>query len=187
MERVDPPVHTVFGMEIAPRLTRPRNPPHATSQPGIIGEAGATIAIAPKRLGGEKAGGTDRAQAATATAMLRTPEALGAVFDHRQTISISDGINGREISRLAIQAHRDDRLGTLTDRLLQLGRIQVVGGRIDVHVHRHGTQQGIRFRCGNEGKGFGDHLIPCLNTRRHQNDQHASVPLATAMQCFTPT
>ena len=76
---------------------------------------------------------------------------------------IGNRIDRREISRLPIQAHRDDRLGARADRLLELGWIEVVAGRIDVHVHRRSTKKGDRFRCGNEGKRRGDHLITGLH------------------------
>jgi len=171
LKRVDPSVHADIAMEIAPLLAVPGDAPHPVGQFRIVRKTGSAIAIATQGLGGKKAGGADRAQAAAEVALLGTAEALGAVFNHRQAMPIGNRIDRRKISRLPVQAHRNNRLGARADRLLELGWIEVVAGRIDIHVHRRGAKKGDRFRCGNEGKRCGDDLIAGPHAQRHQGYQ----------------
>ena len=83
LKRVDPSIHAEVAMEIATLLAVAGDAPHSVGQCRIVCKTGAAIAIATQGLGGEKAGGADRAQTATTAPLLGATEALSAVFNHR--------------------------------------------------------------------------------------------------------
>ncbi|MNR18408.1 hypothetical protein D3C85_1351360 [compost metagenome] len=75
-----------------------------------------------------------------------------------------------EVCALAIQAHRNNGLGPRRDRSLQQRRVQVVGARIDVHVHRLGAQQRHRLGSGDVRKTRCDDFIARPDAKRHLSD-----------------
>ena len=98
--------------------------------------------------------------------------------------NVQDGI---EIRGLAMQVHRQDRLGAVGDRRLDLGDVHVEGVR--VHVDEHGA--GARVVDGrhgrDEGAGDRDDLVPRTDTGRQESqmqgagagiDADAEVPAA---------
>jgi len=136
----------------------------------VVGEDGAAVAIAAERLAGEEAGAGDGAEVARHAALVAGAEALRGVFDHRDAVLGSDGVDGVEVGALAVQAHRDDGLGLGRDGGFEQRRVEVVGARIDVDIHRLGTEYGDGLGGGDVGEARGDDLVAVGHADCHLGD-----------------
>ena len=136
----------------------------------VVGEYGAAVAIAAERLAGEEAGAGDGAEVARHAALVARAEALCSVFDDRDAVLGGDGVDGVEVGALAVQAHRDDRLGLGRDGGFEQRRVEIVGARVDVYIHRLGAEHGDGFGGGDVGEARGDDLVAVGYAHRHLGD-----------------
>src|SRR5690554_6442966 len=127
-------------MVITPILPVAGNLPQYGGQLIIIGENRSTIPIATQRLTREEAGAANGAQVAGFPAFITCAKALGAVFNHRNTVFLGNGIDGVEICALAVQRNRDNRFGARRNRCFQFGGVHVVGFWVNVYINWLGTQ-----------------------------------------------
>jgi len=155
---------------IAPVLTVHPNLPRQGGQPLVVGEQGAALTVAAQGLGREEAAAADAAEAAGTPLVMGGAEALGAVFDHRQAVSLGDGVDGGHVSALAVEADRHDGLDVGADSLFQQGGVEVEGARIDVHIDRSCPHQGDYLAGGDEGEGGGNDLVSRPDVQGHQGD-----------------
>ena len=93
---------------------------------------------------------------------------LAGILDHEQVVLPGDRQDRVQVGRQPLDVHGDDRLGALGDRRLQLGRVHVVGARVDVHEHRDGVLVQRAGGRGQEGEGGGDHLVARPDADRGQ-------------------
>ena len=122
-------------------------------------------------LGGMKAQAGQIAVAQHArSAGLAHAEGVGGVIDDLQAVPVGDGLDGRDIARVAVAMHRHDRGGLRRDGRLDPGRVHVERGGVDIDEHGRDAvpQQGVRG--GHEGVGRGDDFArhTGLLQRRHQ-------------------
>ena len=136
----------------------------------VVGEDGAAVAIAAERLAGEEAGAGDGAEVARHAALVAGAEALRSVFDDRDAKFGGDGVDGVEVGALAVQAHRDDGAGLGRDGGFEQRRVEIVGARVDVDIHRLGAKHGDGFGGGDVGEARGDDLIAVGHADRHLGD-----------------
>ena len=99
--------------------------------------------------------------------MIAGAEALGGVLDHRQPMACGDGLDGVHVGALAIERDRHDGAGASGDGGFDLGRIDVVGDRIDVDEHRTRAKERDHLAGGDEGEGGGDDLVATTDLERH--------------------
>lgn len=125
----------------------------------VAREDGATVAIAAKRLAGEEAGASDGSEVAALAAFVAGAKALGGVLDHRNAMFGGYRVDSVKVCALPVQAHWNDGLGARGDGSFEQCRIEVVGARIDVHIHRFGAKQGYGFRRGDVGEAGGDDFV----------------------------
>lgn len=136
----------------------------------VVGEDRTAVAVAAERLAGEEAGAGDGAEVARHAALVAGAEALCSVFNHRYAVLGGDGVDGVEVGALAVQAHRDDGAGLGRDGGFEQRRVEVVGARIDVDIHRLGTEYGDGFGGGDVGEARGDDLVAVGHAHRHLGD-----------------
>ena len=96
---------------------------------------------------------------------------LGGVFDHHKLVFLRDPHYGVHIGHLAVKVDRDDGARVRGYLRLDLRRVEVVTGRVDVHEDRLGADARNRARGGKKGVGRGDHLVARANPLRHQANQ----------------
>jgi hypothetical protein len=106
--------------------------------------------------------------------MMASHEALGAFIDHGQFMKGSNRNNCREICRLAVQTDRHDRLISRGDSSLKLAGVQVLGGWIDLDVHRNYPQKGNGLDSSDERGGYGKYLVASLQPQGRQGDQQGT-------------
>ena len=163
----------------------------------VAGEQRTAIAIAAQGLAGEEAGAGDAAEVAALVAQPAAgppqgglarlggrpggqdrggPEVAGAkalrrVFDHHQPVAQRDGVDGRHVGHLAVEADRHDGPRARRDRGLDQGRIDIAGIGLDIDIHRLAAQQHDHLGGGGKGEGRGDDLVTGLQGYGHQRDQ----------------
>src|SRR5260370_10252352 len=71
---------------------------------------------------------------------------------------------------MTIEMHRHDSSGTRGDRSLNLLRIQIEGGVLDIHEHRFGANIRNRRAGGNERERRGDNFITRLKFKQPHGD-----------------
>lgn len=139
-------------------------------EPVVVGEDRPAVAVAAERLAGEEAGAGDGAEVARHTALVAGAEALCGVFDDRDAVPGGDGVDGVEVGALAVQAHRDDGLRLGRDGGFEQRRVEVVGARVDVDVHRLGAEHGDGFGGGDVGEARGDDFVAVGDAHGHLGD-----------------
>src|SRR2546425_4592321 len=77
----------------------------------IVGEQGASIAIATQRFGWEKASAANRGDPTTAAAALSGAETLSVILDNWQAMVIGNGVDASIIRHLSEQAHGQNGFG----------------------------------------------------------------------------
>src|ERR1044071_4056526 len=122
-------------MKMALHPTVRANGLHAFDKLLIAGKQGASISVASKGFGREKARAPDSRNTATSLSLLARPEALGGVFNDRDPMRARDLVDSFVIRHLPEQVHGDNRLGAWRNRGFQFGGIEVVGLGVDVHKH----------------------------------------------------
>ena len=137
----------------------------------VVGEQCATVAITTQGLAGEKTRRTKGRQTARALALVQRAKTLRAVFDHRQTMLRSNGIDGRHVGHLAVQTHRHDGARTRCDLGADQVGVDVAGVGLDVHKHWLGTQQHDGLCRGGKGKRRGDDFVTGLDAQSHHGDE----------------
>lgn len=137
----------------------------------VAGEDRTAVAVAAEGLAREEACAADVAQVAALTPLVFGTKALGGILDHDQLVPVSDRIDLVHVSRLAVQTHRHNGLGTRRDRSLDLRGVDVAGIRLDVHEDGFGAKQHDHFRSGDKSKGGGDDFVTGLDAHGHQADQ----------------
>lgn len=170
LEGVQAAVHAHADVVVAPVLPVAGNLADDLGQFFVVGEDGATIAVAAQRLAGEEAGGADGGQVAALAALVGGAEALRTVFDDGQPVAGGNCVDGVVVGALPVEGYGDDGLGARGDGGLELCRIQVAGARVDVYVHGAGAQHGGGFGRGDVGKAGGDDLIARAHAQRHEGD-----------------
>jgi hypothetical protein len=96
---------------------------------------------------------------------------LRGVFDHRQAMLASDGIDSIHVADLPVQRDWHDRLGARRDGGFEQTRVEVVGARVDVHEHRLRAGKRDHLAGRNEGERRRDHFVAAADAVRHQGDQ----------------
>ena len=103
LQCVQAAVYADADMVVAAVLAVARNLADNRGQLLIVGENRTAIAIAAQGFAWEKAGAGNGAQVARFCAFINGTKALRGIFDHRQLVLGCDGVDGIEISTLAIQ------------------------------------------------------------------------------------
>src|SRR4029079_17173932 len=105
---------------------------------GIVGDHEAALPTGqdPARVEGVAADHTDRAHLA---AVIRRPMGLARVLDHVETVPVSDGQDLLEIGRHPNDVEGDDLPRLRGDLLLDPGRVEVEGPRVDIDEYGHGA------------------------------------------------
>ena len=170
LQGVQPAVHAHADVVVATVLPVAGNLPHHFGEFVVIGEDGASVAVAAQRLAGKEAGAGDGGEVAAFAAFVAGAKALGCVFNNGDAVPGGNGVDGVEVCALAIQAYRDDSLGARGDRGFQQGRVEVVVAGVDVYIHRVGPQQGHGFGRGNVGEAGGDDFVARADAQRHLGD-----------------
>ena len=141
----------------------------------MIGEDGAAVAVAAERLGREEAGRRDGPEGARAPPPDLAAEALGGVLDQIELVLLAQRFDCVIVGGEAEQVDRHHRLGEefalllgAQDRLLQRGRVDVEGARIDVGEDRAGAGERDRLGGGEEGEGGGEHRVAGADAERLQ-------------------
>ncbi len=170
LQSVEAAIHAHADVVVAAVLPVAGNLADDLGQCVVVGEERATVAVAAQRLAGEEAGAGDGAEVARHAALVARAEALCSVFDDRDAVLGGDGVDGVEVGALAVQAHRDDRLGLGRDGGFEQRRVEVVGARIDVDIHRLGTEYGDGLGGGDVGEARGDDLVAVGHADCHLGD-----------------
>ncbi len=143
------------------------DPPEFLSQPIVLREKGAAVAVRSQGLAGEKGGRPDGGEAAGLAPLVSGPEALGAVLDHRQAMAGGNAVDGLEIRRLAVEAYRHNGSGRRRDRGLDPLRIDIAGFRLDIHKNGVSTEEGNDLRGGNKAERRRDELVTGPHIQGH--------------------
>lgn len=136
----------------------------------VVGEDGAAVPIAAQGFAREKAGTGDGGQVTALAAFVAAAQALGRVFDDRQSVLVGDGVDGVHVGALAIQRDGNDGASARGDGGFQPGGVQGVGARVDVDVDGLGAQQGDGLGRGDVGEARGDDLVARPDPQRHLGD-----------------
>ncbi len=85
---------------------------------------------------------------------------LGSILNNNKAVFAGDVHDGIHIRRLAIEMHRDDRLGACGNRCFDLRHVDrcIIGYAIDKYRPR--TRLGDRESGGDKGVGAGNDFIP---------------------------
>ena len=150
---------------------------HPRRQGIVIGEHGAAIAIAAKRLRRKKAGCGRRRHRAELFAAIARAETLRRIVEHQKPVRRGDRADGVVIGRQPEQVDRNDRarlkpaLAGRGDRALTACRIEVEGLWRDIGDDRRGTQQRHHLGGGVIGEGRANHRIAAPDLPRHKHEQ----------------
>lgn len=133
----------------------------------VVGENGAAIAVASQGLAGKEAGGRHSAEVAGFAAFIGGAKALRGILDDRKIVFFGYGIDGVEIGALPVQGNRDNRLGSRGDGGFEFRWIEVEGLRVNIHIHRSGTEHGDSLGGGDEGETGSDDFILGADAKSH--------------------
>src|SRR3990167_8268976 len=167
LQSIQPAVHPHSNVVIAAILAVPGNLTHDLCQFIIIGEDRTTIAIAAQRLAGEETRAGNGCQVARALALVGGTETLRGILNHWNAVFSCNSVDSVHSGALAIQRNRNNRLGTRCDGRFQQLLVEVIGARINVHIHRLGTEQGHGFSGGDVGESRRDDFIAGTYPQSH--------------------
>src|SRR5215813_2248350 len=86
------------------------------------------------------------------------------VFHHLEVMPLSHGHDRVHLTRDAQKVHQADRLGALSNLLLQLRRVDITGSRFTIHKHRTGTDHFYCVGCGYMRLRRNEHLVARSDT-----------------------
>lgn len=170
LDRVQPAVNTHTDVVVTPVLAMAGNLADDFGQFVVTGKNGAAVTVAAQRFAGKETGAGDGAEVAAFAAFVAGAKTLRCVFNHRKAVPGGNGVNGVKVGALAVQADRDDGFGSRGDGGFKQSRVQVVGARVNIDIHRLGAQQGDGFGGGDVSKAGGDDFIAGPNAQRHLGD-----------------
>src|ERR1700730_4607809 len=99
--------------------------PHRLRELVVVGEDRPAVAVASKRLAREEAGAPYERKIAAPAALVRGPEALRGVLDHRNAEFRSDRVYLVHVRRLTVEGDRYHCPRASRERRSQLRRIEV--------------------------------------------------------------
>lgn len=170
LQGVEAAIHAHADVVVAAVLAVAGDLPDDLGELVVVGEDGTAVAVAAQRLAREEAGAGDGAEVARHAALVAGAEALRGVFDDRDAVFGGDGVDGVEVGALAVQAHRDDGAGLGRDGGFEQRRVEVVGARVDIDIHRLGAEHGDGFGGGDVGEARSDDLVAVGHADRHLGD-----------------
>ena len=105
---------------------------------------------------------------------------LARVLDDGDPVALRRAQDRIEIGRPAVEVHRHDRPGATRHGARDELRIDVAGGRVDVHEHGPGARVGDRLGRRDEGVGGRDHLVALTDAGREQGEVERARPRVEA-------
>ena len=136
LQFIETAVGAGFLVVVPRRLSAVAQTLDARGQLRIAGDHGATVAQRAEILGRIEAGRAGNADGADRPAIAGGEMSLGRVLDQRQVVPCGDRLERAHVSGLAVQVHRQNRLGPRGDCGLGGPRIEREPRRIDVGEHR---------------------------------------------------
>lgn len=170
LQGVQAAVHSHAHMVVTAVLTVAGDLAHDFGQLVVVGEDRPAVAVAAQGFAGEEAGACNRRQIAAFAAFVSCSKALGGVFNDGYAVLSRNGVDGVKVGALAVQAHGHDGFGSRGDGGFEQGRVNVVGARVDVHIHRLGPEQGHGLSGGDVSKAGGDNFVARAYAQRHLGD-----------------
>ena len=206
LDRVEPCAESDVFVMVAPVLPVNTEHPHLFRQGVIVGQHRAAVPETAQGLGREEAGGVDIAPVDFCFSFVGSSEGLGTVDNHldggrRLKVEgrrsayipfysfyllpspfylINHRPNFIQIAGLAVEADRDDRLGSVCYSRFDFTRIDVVSTLIDIDEDRLGPQQCDGLRGGDKSERGCDHLIPRADLQCHHGQQQGIRTAGTA-------
>ena len=168
LDPLHPIVEPLEGMVILPLLAPVAQHADPLGEVLVVGDHHAALAAGPEVLPGIEAEAAHVADGAHAPALVLRAVGLGSIFDDDEVMAAGDVQDGVEIRGLAMQVHRQDRLGAVGDRRLDLGDVHVEGVGVNVDEHRAGAGVVDRRHGRDEGAGDRDDLVPRTDPGRQE-------------------
>ena len=94
---------------------------------------------------------------------------LRSVFEHQQAVRTCERLNRRDIARLAVKVHRDDRCSAMADQRTCGIWIDQPRACVDVAQNRHSAYVCHRQGRGDERVGGNDDLVARTNAAGSQH------------------
>ena len=116
----------------------------------IVGRQRPTFAVRAEILAGVKTESRRLTKPADSLPAITRAVGLAGIFDDNQSAAFCDFQNCLELDGPAIEVYRHDRFGSVGDCPLDLIRIDIRRGWIDIHEHRFSSGVGNRFSSGNK-------------------------------------
>ena len=95
---------------------------------------------------------------------------LGGVLDHREPGSLGEGVDRVHVGGEPVEVDRDDRPGARRHPPRGVGRIEVVGDKVDVGEDRRRPLVQDGLGSCDERERRDDDFIPCPDARRREGD-----------------
>ena len=137
----------------------------------VVGDDHAAVAGRAEVLGREEGEAAVMADRAGAAAFVLRADRLGGVFDDHKPVLLRDLHHGVHVGHLAVEMHGHDRPRAGGDLCLDLRRLQVVGGGVNIHEDGCGADARDAAGGGEEGVGRGDDLVARADPLGHQADE----------------
>ena len=134
----------------------------------VIRHNHSAVACRTQVLAWEKAEAANSADTSCAAALVGCRNRLRGVFDHKNTVPCGNLHDWIHVAHLAVQVYGQDSLCPAGDPRLNLVRVDVIGGWIDVDEYGRGTSPGDGSCGGKEGEGCRNHLVACADSKGHQ-------------------
>ena len=149
------------------------------SKEGVVRHNHSGIAEGSQVLAREETDGTKGSDTPHFASLVFRPHGLCSILDNGDSVLVRDRHDLVHGTRLPVQMNGDNGPGLLCDGRFNSGRIDIIGGRIDLHVHGLRADQSNGFGRRHERKGSCDDFIPVADSQRHHRNLQRVGPGST--------